>query len=184
MQFTSLRSQYIQIDFHWSVILTKREVFTYHQSIQKLLRSMDDFYQQKVIPQYWKEKKWQISLYLCGDRKMKKINSTFRKKNQTTDVLSFPQFPSMRKSRKEKLLFDTLSLGDIVISFDKMKKQAALYKIKDSDEWIHLITHGFFHLLGFDHEVSKKEEKLMQGYEEKLISKIGHSSMKKSALKI
>jgi len=114
-----------------------------------------------------------ISLSLCGKAKMRSLNRTYREKDYVTDVLSFPVFENLRpdKSKKGKNL-PMIELGDLVICKDKARSQAREFKISYEQEILHLAVHGFLHLLGFDHEISPKEEKVMEKYESELVSKI------------
>lgn len=114
-----------------------------------------------------------ITLTLCGRAKIKKLNKDYRDKDYATDVLSFPVYESLRpdKKSKEKTL-PQVELGDLVICKDVAKTQAKEFGITYVQEVIHLASHGFLHLLGFDHEISAKEEKIMQGYEDELVKKI------------
>lgn len=101
---------------------------------------------------------------------MKRLNSVFRQKDKTTDVLTLALYENIRGG--EEFLLNELELGDILISGPVMKKQAKEYNVTVEQEFFHLLIHGFLHLLGFDHEISQKEEELMQKLEKKLIDKI------------
>lgn len=114
-----------------------------------------------------------ITLTLCGKAKIRKLNKEYRDKDYATDVLSFPVYENLRPDKKsrEKAL-PQVELGDLVICRDVAKTQAREFGITYVQEVIHLASHGFLHLLGFDHEISAKEEKIMQGYEDELVKKI------------
>ncbi len=114
-----------------------------------------------------------ISLTLCGKTKIRNLNKEYRQKDYATDVLSFPIYDRLRpdKSVLEKNLPE-IELGDLVICKEIAKIQAREFKISYEQELIHLAVHGFLHLLGFDHEISDKEEKIMETYEAELVKKI------------
>jgi probable rRNA maturation factor len=114
-----------------------------------------------------------ISMILCGKRKIQSMNQKYRQIDKATDVLSFPIFENLRPDRKvrEKNL-PQIELGDLVICKEVAVAQAREFKISYEQEVIHLAVHGFLHLLGFDHEKSLKEEKIMEKYESELVSKI------------
>lgn len=112
----------------------------------------------------------EVSLVFCGVKKIRSLNAAYRNKDQKTDVLSFPVFPSLRK--KGSMPQGLINLGDIFICTEVAKAQASEFKISLAEEIVHLFVHGFLHLYGFDHEISKKEEKMMFSLEEKLVSKI------------
>ena len=114
-----------------------------------------------------------ISMTLCGKTKIRRLNREYRHKDYATDVLSFPIYENLRPDRKvfEKNL-PQVELGDLIICKDVALKQAKEFKITYEQEVIHLAVHGFLHLLGFDHEISTKEEKIMEENESKLVGKI------------
>ncbi len=117
-----------------------------------------------------------ISLMLCGDTRIRQLNREYRNKDKVTDVLSFPAHEDLRKiTSKGKTLF----LGDLAICHSRTKLQARQFKIGYFDEFIHLFFHGAIHLMGFDHELSEKEEKLMENWEQEALKKF--SEIKKRA---
>ena len=120
-----------------------------------------------------------LSLTLCGDTRMRQANKLHRGKDKTTDVLSFPAQDNIRASKT----FDwsapgELPLGDLLISMPVARKQAARFKVPLETEVVHLFFHGFLHLLGFDHEISEAEEKLMQKKEAKLLANFAEKRKK------
>lgn len=66
-----------------------------------------------------------------------------------------------------------IMLGDIVISTERAREQATEYGHSFEREMCFLTTHSMFHLLGYDHEVSKAEEKTMFAKQEKVLNKLG-----------
>ncbi len=119
----------------------------------------------KFIPTT-KGQNFHVSLLICGDERIKSLNRDHRHKDKVTDVLSFPAHESLRKlARAESEVF----LGDLAISIPQARRQAKKFKIPVWDEFIHLYFHGLLHLLGFDHEISALEEKLMQKWEDKAL---------------
>jgi probable rRNA maturation factor len=116
-------------------------------------------------------------LTLCGKTKIKSLNKEFREINKVTDVLSFGIHENLRpdkipRRKSEINLLPTLELGDIFICKEVALLQAKEFEITFLQEIFHLATHGFLHLLGFDHEVSEKEEKIMESYEKILVDSI------------
>ncbi len=127
----------------------------------------------KKNPHFKGVKEVTITLTLCGKAKIKKLNKDYRDKDYATDVLSFPIYENLRPDKKSKeRTLPQVELGDLVICRDVAKTQAKEFGITYVQEVIHLASHGFLHLLGFDHEISAKEEKIMQGYEDDLVKKI------------
>ena len=124
-------------------------------------------------PHFKGVKEVSISMTLCGKIKIKTLNNKYRQINKATDVLSFPVFDNLRPDKK--VLGKNLpqvELGDLVICKELAKSQALEFKISYEQEVIHLAVHGFLHLLGFDHEISSKEEKIMEKFEAELVNKI------------
>lgn len=114
-----------------------------------------------------------ISMTLCGKRKIQSINQKYRQIDKATDVLSFPVFQNLRPDKKTRAKnLPQLELGDLIICKEIAKSQAREFKISYEQEVIHLAVHGFLHLLGFDHEISSKEEKVMEKIEGELVKKI------------
>ncbi|MEK6626315.1 MAG: rRNA maturation RNase YbeY [Bdellovibrionota bacterium] len=118
------------------------------------------------------------NVVLCGAQRIRSLNAQYRKICKTTDVLSFPLFDTLRRGHHEHPLPSVLALGDIYICVPVAKKQAGHFDISLEEEILHLYTHGLLHLLGFDHERSRGEEKLMQRLEDQMMdviySKEGH----------
>jgi probable rRNA maturation factor len=85
-----------------------------------------------------------ISVTLVDDEAIREINREHRGKDKPTDVLSFPLEP-------EAFAHERL-LGDIVISIDTARRQAADYDAPLQRELYRLLIHGLLHVLGHDHE--------------------------------
>ena len=85
-----------------------------------------------------------INLKITNDEVMQQLNNKFRKKNNTTNVLSF-----VNEDISKKL---TDNLGDIAISYEYIKKEAQELNIDFDDHMIHMLIHGVYHILGLDHE--------------------------------
>ena len=98
-------------------------------------------------------------------KKIKKLNKKFRKKNKSTDILSFP-FHN-KKNLKEKLKKEKeIYLGDIIINLNKIKNKhdRKKFKIEFNKLWI----HGLVHLFGHDHKKNKDFNE-MQKIEKKFL---------------
>jgi probable rRNA maturation factor len=91
-----------------------------------------------------------IAVAFVSDRRMKELNSLFRGKVSTTDVLSFPHEP-------DEFDPDTSNLGDIVISAEQAQRQAAENGLTLVNEIKQLILHGLLHLCGYDHDADDGE---------------------------
>ncbi|HET7435925.1 MAG TPA: rRNA maturation RNase YbeY [Thermoanaerobaculia bacterium] len=93
-----------------------------------------------------------VSIALVDDETITALNRKFRKKNKTTDVLTFPADDSYADPKKPGR-----PLGDVVISIDQARRQAAQEKHSLATEIRYLITHGILHALGYDHETDQGE---------------------------
>jgi probable rRNA maturation factor len=108
-----------------------------------------------------------ISVSFVRDAKIRELNRTFRGKDRPTDVLSFPLVePGDAYPGAERLL------GDIVISVDTARRQAADYDAPLDREVQRLLIHGVLHLLGHDH-LEPDERAAMEAEERRLADAIG-----------
>lgn len=96
------------------------------------------------------KKKHSFSILLTNNKNMKSLNKKFRKKNKSTDVLSFPL--------NNKNILDNNYLGDIAISFEFVSKRSIKtdFKYELDRMWV----HGYLHLLGYNHIVYKDYKKM------------------------
>jgi probable rRNA maturation factor len=121
-------------------------------------------------PHFAGVKEVSLSLTLCGKTKIRSLNKQYRQKDYVTDVLSFPVYENLRPDKRPKgKNLTQMDLGDLVICKEKAFSQAKEFEITYEQEIVHLAIHGFLHLIGFDHEVSSKEEKLMETHESELV---------------
>ncbi len=102
-------------------------------------------------------KKKDLSIVFVDNNYIKDLNKEFRQIDKETDVLTFPEDLDHY-------------LGDIIISYPKLVEQAKEYQHSKKRELYFLITHGFLHLLGYDH-LTEEEEKLMFSKQEELLNK-------------
>ncbi|NIN01731.1 MAG: rRNA maturation RNase YbeY [candidate division Zixibacteria bacterium] len=107
-----------------------------------------------------------VDVIFVDDRFMRKLNKQFTLKGGTTDVLSFEMSGSQLAG------VECPSLGDVYVSLDQAKRQAAEYNVGFQDEVALLVVHGLLHLLGYDHK-NKKEENIMRRKEQLHLRKVG-----------
>lgn len=126
----------------------------------------------------------EVNLTITNKRQIKKVNKQTRNINKATDVLSFPTLNLKPNNvnelnaliTKENFNYDVnpqtkhLFIGDILLCYKVIKKQAKKYNNTLTREMCYMTVHGFLHLLGFDHE-KEKDKKIMRKYEEKILSK-------------
>jgi probable rRNA maturation factor len=158
---------YLTVEMQSSVKMTPAQIKKLQQWLKWASESLEDFMEEGAIPQ-GKMTGIQVSLLICGEARIKKLNSEYRQKDKVTDVLSFPHHESLRNKKPEHS--GVIFLGDLAICHQKTAKQAKEFSISYWDEFIHLFFHGILHLMGFDHEISLKEEKLMEKWEDRLLT--------------
>lgn len=110
-----------------------------------------------------------ISITLTTPAEIKKINAEYRNIDKETDVLSFPMF---EKNEIYNISGENPDvLGDIVISIKRVEEQAEEYGHSFERELAYMVVHGFYHLMGYDHE--KEYDKLdMRAHEEKVLESL------------
>jgi probable rRNA maturation factor len=151
--------------------MIKINVITNNNEWNLFLKNPNSYIDRKINKYNVKDKKYQkkniyCTLLLSRNKEIKNLNKKFRKKNKTTDVLSFP----FHKKKELKLILNKekeIYLGDIIVNLDKIKSQKNLqnFKIEFDQLWI----HGLVHLLGYNHkkdkeysEMSKIEKKFIE----------------------
>lgn len=105
-----------------------------------------------------------VSLYVTNDIEMRELNLEHRKKDRTTDVLSWSYYEEDSSSQQ---------VGDLAVSWDQVLRQADVNGWDAKTEMIRLLVHGCAHLVGLDHERSPKEAAEMLVVEDKLLSALG-----------
>ena len=119
----------------------------------------------KII-RFFKGKNIIFTILLTNSRNMKKLNKKFRKRNNSTDVLSFPFFSSKNlQSIKEKNFY----IGDIAISYEIIDSRSKKnnFSLEFDKVWI----HGLLHLVGYNH-IRNKDYFKMDRIEKKIINLI------------
>ncbi len=111
-----------------------------------------------------------IDITLTNPENIKRLNKEYRKIDKETDVLSFPMF---EKEEIEKLKLTTYpeTLGDIVISIERVEEQAIEYGHSFERELAYMVVHGFYHLMGEDH-IEENDKLIMREKEEKVLEKL------------
>ena len=103
-------------------------------------------------------------MLLSDNEEIKILNKKFRKKNKSTDILSFP-FQTKKDLKKKLQKEKDIYLGDIIINLDKIKSKDILknFRIEFNNLWV----HGLTHLFGYDHKKEKdyiKMRKIEKNY--------------------
>ena len=97
-----------------------------------------------------------FDVILVNEKTIQRINREYRNIDKVTDVISFA-FEDNDKNSYNNIRI----LGEIYICIPRMKEQAKMYGHNETREIAFLAVHGFLHLLGYDHTISKEEEEKM-----------------------
>ena len=116
---------------------------------EKLDQVLDEIYER--IGLISNGSKTLISISFSGDKKVKELNNSFRKKRSATNVLSFPSNYKFN---------NTLFLGDIIFSIETILKEAKRDNKSVENHLTHLFIHAVLHLLGYEHETEEQAEKM------------------------
>ena len=145
--------------------MIKANVISGYSNWKKIIKKPNDYFEKRLKllskkPLFLK-KNHEFSVLLTNDKQMKYLNLKFRKKNKTTDVLSFPM-----KIKEKKSLY----VGDIAISYEIIKERSKKtnFFLEFDKMWI----HGYLHLIGYDHKKLNDFKKMFK--KEKLILKYFH----------
>ncbi len=107
---------------------------------------------------------YEISLLLTDDIGIQALNREYRDKDKPTNVLSFPQ--------DDPFAAQAGILGDIILAYETIKREAIDHKKSFDDHLTHLIIHGTLHLIGYDH-ITENEAQIMEALEVKILSQFG-----------
>ena len=126
----------------WDEIL----INDFHEKLNKVLYQINE-----QISLSSNNSKTLISISFSGDKKVKELNNSFRKKGTATNVLSFPSNYKFN---------NTLFLGDIIFSIETIQREANRDNKSVANHLIHLFIHAVLHLLGYNHETEQQAKKM------------------------
>jgi len=111
----------------------------------------------------------EVAVTLADDAEQRRLNRIFRGRDASTNVLSFPATspPGLRPPAGAPLL-----LGDVVLAFETVAREAAVQQKPFADHLRHLVVHGVLHLLGHDHERAG-EAAVMESLECAILAELG-----------
>lgn len=107
----------------------------------------------------------EVSLIICGNKRIHTINREYRNIDRPTDVISFAEIDA------DDEFGDHSYLGDIFINVDRVKSQAKDYGHSEKREFCFLFVHGMLHLFGYDH-MNEKDEKVMFPLQDKIVGNL------------
>jgi probable rRNA maturation factor len=155
-------------------ITTEEKLWRRHSLISKKIKSLI----KEIILQinYLKDiKNIEISIVLTGNEQIKELNKNYRKKDKPTNVLSFPLLDTKDIKNGNFKNFQNkhpiLVLGDIVLSYQTIKKESEEQNKIFDHHLAHLLTHSILHLTGFDH-INSKDANTMEDLEIEILEKM------------
>lgn len=114
----------------------------------------------------------EVSVSFVTNEMIREINREYRGKDQPTDVISFAMEEEGEGEVPIQGMDEPRMLGDIIISLDRTKEQAADYGHSFERELGFLAVHGFLHLLGYDH-MDEQDEKKMFAKQDAILHSLG-----------
>ena len=112
-----------------------------------------------------------VSVTFIDNKGIQELNREYRGKDTATDVLSFPLYDFA--AGEEPLTDERVELGDVVLSLERAKEQAAELGHSYEREAAFLCVHSVLHLLGYDHELSQEDEEDMCRRQRDIMKKLG-----------
>ena len=141
------------------------------KSWHKKIKNPKKYFSKKLkkiskIVKFFKGKNVTFTILLTNSLNMKKLNKTFRNRNKSTDVLSFPFFSSKGLKLIEK---KKIYIGDVATSYEiinsRSKKKNFLLEFDKA--WV----HGLLHLIGYNH-IKNKDYSKMNKIEKRILNSI------------
>ena len=109
----------------------------------------------------------EIGLRLTDDAEVRVLNARWRGIDEPTNVLSFSARPAQSANEAQML-------GDIVLAYETLAREAAASGAPPADHYRHLVAHGFLHLIGYDHQTDEEAER-MEELERRILARLGVS---------
>ncbi len=133
------------------------------------IQTIEDYIKVVLEDEYEAEKPVYMSVLLTNNENIQEVNREYRGKDSATDVISFAYHDT---DEIEFGPYDTL--GDIVISLERVEEQRKDYNHSFKREFYYVLTHGILHLLGYDH-IDDEDKKIMREKEEEILLKHGYT---------
>ncbi|MDQ0392568.1 rRNA maturation RNase YbeY [Labrys monachus] len=107
----------------------------------------------------------ELSVVLTDDEAIRAINAQWRSLDKPTNVLSFPQ-------AEGKAIARTPMLGDIILAYETIEREAEEAERPFADHLTHLVVHGLLHIFGYDH-LTDAEAEAMEALEIRILATLG-----------
>jgi probable rRNA maturation factor len=115
----------------------------------------------------------ELGIVLEDDRFVQALNRDYRGRDEPTNVLSFPAWePGEAKGGPPRPAGAALALGDVVVAYETVARQAAEQGKRIQDHLCHLVVHGVLHLLGYGHD-TEEEARAMEALEVAALAGLG-----------
>ena len=144
--------------------MIKINVITNNFNWYRFIKIPNNYIERKIKKLNFKNKDYKKNIIFCtlllsNTKAIKKLNNKFRKKNKSTDVLSFP-FHNEKNLKKKIKNEKEIYLGDIIINLNRVRSKNNMknFKLEFDKLWI----HGLIHLFGYDHKKKKDFSEMNQ----------------------
>ncbi len=155
------------------------DVIINHPAWKSASLSLEDFAQDIIsltlsmadLPAELTDREIEVCVVLTDDSEIHTLNRDYRGMDKPTNVLSFANLDS--DSAEDELAMEDMpfSLGDVIIAWDTMQREAIEQHKKFEDHLSHMMVHGTLHLLGYDH-MDDGDAAVMEGLEIRILEKI------------
>ena len=122
-----------------------------------------------VLPRRCEDRVLEVSLVLANDDLVQVLNREYRHKDRPTNVLSFA---SLDETDMPEVDGSPLNIGDVILAYKTIEKEASDQDKFIQDHAAHLIVHGVLHLLGYDH-IEEDDANVMESTEIRILEKLG-----------
>lgn len=135
---------------------------------------MEDVF--KLVLDYLKipicENSIEISITLTNDKNIRILNRDYRHRDKATNVLTFSLYEKKEDVVNDISKLPFMALGDIIFSYDTIKKESVEQNKDFKEHFIHMLVHSYLHLFTYDH-IKKKERDVMEKIEIEILQSIG-----------
>ena len=133
--------------------------------MSKVTKITNEVVKKKTDLNFDKNINYYLNIILLNDKKMKKLNLKYKRKNKTTDVLTFV-------STLKNINYNKTKYCDIFFSAETIKLYSKQNKISFYDHFTHLLVHSFLHINGYMHKKANDFIKMKKA-EIEILNKIG-----------
>ena len=114
-----------------------------------------------------KKDNWDLSILLCNNPVIRRLNAQYRNREEPTDILSFFLGETLEEEGSIRYL-----PGDLVVSLETLEENAGYFRVSEDEELRRLIIHGILHLDGMDHPGGSRGDQPMLALQERLLEEL------------